>query len=289
MNKTKISAKVIADSKTHYNEWDANSEQRLTTMELTYPRFIHGEVMAHRAFSRNAASSRAIPVKKLLKQVWNDPAMPTYWGTNKPGMQAGEQLSGWQLQAVQLLWRLASKVAVAFVYLLMKLNLHKQVANRILEPWMWMTTIITGTRDAYANFYTLRIHPDAQPEAMELATAMYEAHKASKPQVLGVGEWHLPYLQWYEQLDLKHGFLPVAVAKKMSTARCARVSYLNHDGTKPDREKDANLHDMLSKVPHASPFEHVATPAPGRHANFIGWKQYRKELPNENHTTYEGI
>lgn len=280
--KTKISAKVIADS-------TSSSGDRLTTMELVYPRFIHGEVMAHRAFSRNAASSRAIPVKKLLKQVWSDPAMPTYWGTNKPGMQAGEQLDGWRLRAVRSLWRLASKVAVALVYLLMKLNLHKQIANRILEPWMWMTTIVTATMDGYANLYYLRRHPDAQPEFFSLATVMYEAHKSSKPQTLEEGEWHLPYLQWYEKLDVKHGHLSVELAKKLSTARCARVSYLNHDGTKPNKERDIKLHDMLAEAPHASPFEHVATPSIGRHANFLGWRQYRKELPNENHTTYGEI
>lgn len=287
----KISAKVIEDSVSTELDGYTNSAARLTTMELVYPRYILAELNTHRMLSKNSASSRAIPIKKTLKQVWSNPVIPVAFGSNKPGMQAGAELTGFKLRAAKFFWILASKVAVVFAWTLMKLGLHKQLGNRILEPWQWMTTIVTGTKDAYANLYHLRIHPDAQPEFKALAEAMYKAHRASKPKVVGDGknDWHLPYIQWYEKLDLKNGLLHIDDVKKMSVARCARVSYLNHDGSTPNREKDLKLHDMLIKAPHASPFEHVAKPALGRHANFIGWKQYRKELPNENHTEYEGI
>jgi hypothetical protein len=274
----RISATVVADSLPY---WGA--KKRLTTMVITYPRFIHSEFMTHRVFSRNAASSRAIPVKKMLKQVWSDPAMPLSWGKNKPGMQAAEELQGWRLMAVQKSWRAASKVMVAAAWGLDKLGLHKQVANRILEPWMWMHTIVTATE--WANFFHLRRHPDAQPEIKALADVMYTAMRASTPTQLQTGQWHLPFVSGWEVQE--HG---IENARKLSAARCARVSYLNHDGTKPDVAKDLQLHDRLVQAPHASPFEHQATPAPyNTKGNFIGWMQYRSLIPNENHTLYVGL
>jgi thymidylate synthase ThyX len=84
-----ISAKIIADSISESEYGD-----RITTFELEYPRFIHGELMTHRLFSRNAASSRAIPINKMMDQVLTAPAMPVEWGLNKSGMQAEEMLKG---------------------------------------------------------------------------------------------------------------------------------------------------------------------------------------------------
>ena len=243
----------------------------ITTFQLKYPRFIHGELMTHRVFSRNASSSRAIPVRKLLAQVWNDPVVPIHWGANQAGMQAKGQLVGWRLAVAKFLWLGASKAACVFVWGLSKAGLHKQVANRILEPWQWMHTILTATD--WDNFYELRCHPDAQPEIFQLATMMYAADVANRARQLSPGEWHLPYIKPDEfGLDTE-------VLKKMSAARCARVSYLTHDGKEPNQEQDLALFDRLAsgRPVHASPLEHQATPADGRYANFTNWKQFRAE------------
>jgi hypothetical protein len=256
--------------------------KHLLTMVWRYPRFIHSEVMTHRMLSRNAASSRAIPVRKLLEQVRTDPALPIHWGRNQPGMQAQQQLAPEIYAKALREWLDARDRAADSAEKLLNMGLHKQVANRLLEPWMWMTCIVSGTE--WGNFYHLRRAADAQPEMKALADAAYEAHRASTPDLRNVGEWHLPFVKPEEARSMSRH-----TALACSVARCARVSYLNHDGSEPDLIKDLALHDQLVKAPHASPFEHQATPKPGRNGNFIGWQQYRQLLPNEYVSTYPGV
>lgn len=245
--------------------------KEIVTYELRYPRFIHGEVMTHRVFSRNAMSSRAIPVSKMIKQVWSDPAMPVYWGANQSGMQAAVELAGWRLTAVKLLWKAAAKTVCCFAWAFNKLGLHKQIANRILETFQWMTTLVTATE--WDNFFELRDHNDAQPEFRHLARMMRVAKHTSQPTPLRLGEWHLPYVG---QMGIQQYGL--AAALKMSTARCARVSYLTHDGQEPSFAADIKLFERLavSRPIHASPLEHQATPGTAYTGNFVGWTQHRK-------------
>lgn len=258
----KISATIIKDS-------ISPEGKRITTYELCYPRFIHGEVMTHRVFSRNAMSSRAVPIKKMLAQVWSNPAMPVHWGANQAGMQAKAQLTGWRLSLARGLWRSAGKVACAFAWGFSKLGLHKQVGNRILEPWQWMRTIVTATE--WENFYELRAHEDAQPEFFVLAKAMQYAQAVSNPQVLEDFEWHLPFVESKIAGD-------DYINCKVSAARCARVSYLTHDGRSPNLAKDLALFERLagSRPFHASPLEHSAKPGHTDTGNFVGWTQFRK-------------
>jgi thymidylate synthase ThyX len=270
-----ISASVVAHSVSPEGKY-------LLTMVWRYPRFIHGEVMTHRMLSRNAASSRAIPVRKLLEQVRTDPALPIHWGRNQPGMQARMQLAPETYAKALREWLDARDRAADSAEKLIDMGLHKQVANRILEPWMWMTCIVSATE--WGNFYGLRRHPDAQPEMKALADAAYAAHMASEPTALREGEWHLPFVKPEEARSMSRH-----TALACSAARCARVSYLNHDGTEPNIAKDLALHDQLAQAPHASPFEHQGTPRPGRYGNFIGWQQYRQLLPNECISTYPGV
>jgi hypothetical protein len=288
-----IEVKVLADS-------TANGV-RLTTLQLRYPRFIHAELMTHRALSKNASSSRAIPVKKMLAQVWNDPAMPVYWGSNKPGMQAGEELTGIKRWAAEKLWRGAGKVACSFAWGLMKLGLHKQLANRILEPWQYIHVVVSGTE--WSNFFGLRCHPDAQPEIQALARGIRTAMDNSNPKRLMPGEWHLPYIHDWDvamaQVYLSEyqvastDFRVQEVLRKVSAARCCRVSYMNHwGGTYSSIEEDMNLCEKLmkSRPIHASPFEHQASPdiklgnlwnRPEMHGNFQGWIQHRKQIEKD--------
>jgi hypothetical protein len=244
----------------------------LWSIVAKYPRFIHGEVMTHRMFSRNAMSSRAVPVKKILSQVWNSPEMPVHWGANQPGMQAHTELAGWRRTAAQTLWRVSAKVACVFAYGFIKVGLAKQVANRILEPWQTMTTIISGTE--WDNFFALRCHPDAQPEFRVLAEQIKEAMDDYLPQQLKEGGWHLPFVTT-EQREA----LGVSDAIKVSAARCARVSYLTHDGQAPNLAADIKLFDRLvgSAPIHASPIEHQAEAlgTDTRSNNFIGFAQFR--------------
>lgn len=257
--------KVIADS---INP----AGKRITSIQTRYWRAIHAEVMTHRVFSRNASSSRAIPVATMLKQVWSDPAGPLHWGVNQPGMQARSELVGWKRALAGGLWRGAAKVACAFAWSMMKLGVHKQVANRLLEPFQYISVIITATE--WDNFFTLRDHPDAQPEIQFLAKQIRRAMDQSYPVKRKIGEWHLPYISIEERFifDMKDLI-------KMSVARCARVSYLTHDGANPRKDKDVALHDKLvvAEPIHASPAEHQAmamsSDSPCR--NFKGWQPYR--------------
>lgn len=260
--------KVVADS-------IATHGSRLTSLQLRYWRAIHAEFMTHRVFTRNASSSRAIPVKKVLSQVWNDPAGPVHWGANQAGMQAKAELTGWRNKAARFLWRTAGKVACVFAWGFIKIGLHKQVANRILEPWQYINVLVTATE--WENFFELRCHPDAQPEIQELAETIREAMRVSTPKFLEPGQWHMPYItdaEWEANSD--------ATLVKVSTARNARTSYLTHDGKPSLLSDDIALHDKLvvAEPLHASPAEHPATPMKTNEfcRNFRGWRQYRDYL-----------
>lgn len=264
-----IAARIIADS-------IAPNGVRLTTFQICFQRFILPEFNTHRRFSRNASSSRAIPTKTLLAQVFNDPAFPISFGQNQPGMQAGAELVGWRLTAAKLVWGLSAKSASLSARLLGALGVHKQTANRVVEPYTWSHVIVSSTD--WENFFELRCHKDAQPEIRQLAELMREALAASKPIYCTGGDWHLPYITDQERIDY-----PTRDLIKMSAARCARVSYLTHDGKNPSREKDLALYDRLvGSVPiHASPVEHQATPLLGsteKGGNFNGWHQHRQDV-----------
>lgn len=289
-----ITAKVICDSINQQGN-------RLTTFELRYPKFIHGEFMTHRVFSRNASSSRAIPTEKLLEEVRSSVlrASPVFWGKNQKGMQATEEMDEGEQTIMRDLWMKGALSAAMIAELMLKNGGHKQIVNRVLEPFSHINVVCTATE--YDNFFGLRLHADAQPEARALAIAMWNARKASTPQVLQPGWWHLPYvpvddgcgnaIAWDERID------DIETVRKVSVARCARVSYRSFEtGRESTIEEDLKLFDRLvgTHPLHASPAEHQATPdvqlgLNGHYdwqhreewANFVGWSQYRKMLPNE--------
>lgn len=280
-----IEAKVIAKSQ-------SVKGKVITTFQLRYPRFIHAEFMTHRVFSRNASSSRAIPVSKLLSQAALEPAEPIHWGRNQSGMQANEELSQPERVRVQALWRKAALLASEVAAEMSELGAHKQVANRILEPFTHISVIVTATE--WANFFELRDHPDAQPEIRALALAVQRAdwdwrrmpENRDGPRVLqspgmdylNEACWHLPYITEAERVSLADR---ADLLLAMSAARCARVSYLTHDGEKPDEDKDIALFFRLvgSRPLHASPIEHQACGSnnPNRVSrNFRGVVQFRE-------------
>lgn len=246
--------------------------KRITTFELQYPRFIHAELMTHRMFSRNSASSRAIPTATLIKRMKEDPAMPVHWGKNQPGMQARAELGEYDKAECIESWLEARDIMIEYAELLNNIGLHKQIANRILEPWMNITVLVTATE--YANFFAQRCHPDAQPEFQALATEMKKQYDANKPDPVACGGWHIPFDEPSES--------DIVRRIKIAVGRCARVSYLTHDGVR-DPQADVDLYDKLrtANPPHMSPFEHVASAymdAQSSSGNFIGWLQYRHQL-----------
>jgi thymidylate synthase ThyX len=265
---TKIEAKVLLDSQF--------GDDRLTTMELTYPRFVHAEYMTHRVFSRNAASSRAIPVAKMISNIVGHPVVPIHWGANQKGMQAFQELSPEAAANCEELWLKGLEQMLAIVEGLRREGLHKQIANRLLEPWMHITVIHSATQ--WDNFFKLRCHGMAEPHMQALAMAMKEAYEYSYP--THGRSWHLPLIGFEgdEQLSFDE-------KKLVSVARCARVSYLTHEGTR-DVQADLKLAETLRTNGHFSPWEHVAHHCPGRHGNFQNWRQLRwyverrKELPS---------
>lgn len=297
-----ISAKIIADSV-------SPEGIRITTMQLRYPRFIHAEFMTHRVFSRNASSSRAIPVERLIQDVIDDTAMPVKWFKNKPGMQGTEELVGTERDEMIRNWIDGRNNAVERARGIAAWGAHKQHVNRLLEPFSHINVVVTATE--WSNFFALRDHPDAQPEIMVLAQQMKLAMEQSTPQYLKPGQWHLPYVTDDERKMFRH--FPIEDDERqnsmtqISVARCARVSYLTHQGKKPDFTDDMRLYErLLASTPlHASPAEHQATPDTGgvmvdasggptarkpyfhwdnfaKHGNFRGWIQFRKTLPNES-------
>lgn len=247
-----ITVKVIEDSVSEAGD-------RLTTLQLLYPRFIHAELMTHRVFSRNASSSRAIPVKKMIDMVRSEPAMPIHWGLNQPGMQADNQLCGVHLENAKELWMEAARSAARVAESMTEIGLHKQVANRILEPFQHISVVLTATE--FDNWRELRRHTDAQPEIQHLATEIDIQRDRSIPKILKYGEWHLPYVSQEERIEMRDA---IENLRAISSARCCRVSYLKHDGTKSDLNEDLALCFRLAAARpiHASPFEHQATPMP---------------------------
>lgn len=309
-NRVGIRAKVIADS--------LFGSRRLTTFELTFPRFILAEFNTHRVLSRNSASSRAIPVWKRLADVLEHPFVPSSFGKNKAGMQAVENLSLDDAEQAQKTWLLGRDLALVQAYLFaggeeqimqdakgsadaaqlcesikelarmhqirnqpLKTAVHKQLANRVTEPFSYHTVITTATK--WRNFYGLRASVMAQPEIQELAISMAKAHLESRPAKLKEGEWHLPYIFDEDRMSITN---PMDLAR-VSSGRCARVSYLTHDG-KRDCLADMHLADRLQKSGHVSPFEHPAKASilVGMGGNFgYGWEQYRAMLPGERDFT----
>lgn len=294
--------------------------QRITTFLAKYPRYIHAEIMTHRALSRNAASSRAIPIEKMMRDVRENPAIPVRWGKNQSGMQSFEVLGPDEAEVALGIWRATLGHAMVGCEMLFKQEVHKQWANRVIEPWMHITVLITATE--LGNFFNLRAHPDVMPDFQELAYRMLWRYKNSAPEQKQWGEWHIPFGEQMPDLvpnsitrDMRAPNVEEMI--KIATARAARLSYLTFEGEFAP-VKDFGLHDRLEGSGHWSPFEHCAVAEPIKpqewgemiqiaenlrgwdreqafeklkalephvkrdQGNFRGWTPYRKKFPTEN-------
>lgn len=294
MQTTRQLAKIIADSISPHGV-------RLTTMEIQLPRIVLAEFNTHTIFSRNSASSRAIPIEKMLRKAIDDPYIPEQWDRNGAGMQGHGLIEGDEAEECADAWLAARDAAVNHTQRLLALGVHKQTTNRLLEPFLWHTVIVTATE--WSNFFNLRCHSAAHPAIRNTAEAMRAAMQDSIPRPLEFGQWHVPYVGSQED-DADE--LSNAEKIKLAVARCARVSYLTHDGQR-DIMADFDLHDRLLAAGHMSPFQHVGRPMEpndivqqwagvggitridAHHVNvrehfsgnFRGWVQYRKTIPGE--------
>ena len=285
-------AQIIADS---INP----AGNRLTTFIVTFPRIVLAEFNTHRQFSRNSASSRAIPFEKMKQRAISTPFVPLKFQKHHTGMQGTEFLEGEYEKIAVSNWLEARAVAVSTATQLYNSGVTKQLCNRLLEPFLWHTVIVTATE--WENFFALRCHPAAEIHISEIAGLMLTKYNESEPKQLKEGEWHVPFgdnfdidrikntEQFKEKLsehednseDVVLDLMKVAI----SVSRCARISYLNFEG-KDDYDADIKLHDTLAKSGHFSPHEHcaiaLATPEPI--GNFVGFLPYRKLFNNECRT-----
>ncbi len=289
---TTISAKTILRSRNA-----AAPQHVLSTLLLRYPRCIHAEFMTHRVLSRNAASSRAIPVEKLIADVLADPFVPLFWGANQKGMQAGAECTEkvrvknglWDRQRA---WEEAMYAAVASARAFSEAGYHKQIVNRLLEPFAHITTLVSSTE--WSNFLALRDHPDAEPHIAVLAREVRKClDREDDIMELQPGQWHMPFT---DQTDEEADQGPISTKLqdyiKLSVSRCASTSYRTTDGFDMTLERAQALYDKLFSKPfHASPFEHQAVAdtcdcgtwgAPNQHRNFIGFRQFRAIVEDES-------
>lgn len=297
-----IKVKIIADSIAQ------DSNIRLTTFELEYPRYIHAEIMTHRVFSRNAQSSRAVPVKAQIERTRSNPVYPIEFGVNKAGMSSVDLLDEQDTDFASSVWYALNQACCDASETLNDIGLHKQWSNRVTEPFSTIKVVITATE--WENFFWLRYDKDAaQPEIVELARLMQEAMDSNIPFPMSEGEWHTPYVEiglskltgkriYYDE---NHNQLTLEEALKISASCCAQVSYRRLDTSKA---KAIEIYEKLfsGPKPHLSPVEHQATPVSERYewgdilgkwpdgvtsvdrdgnpwsANFKGWIQYRQLL-----------
>lgn len=329
-------AKVVADSV-------GPNKVRISSVEMTYPRFIHAEIMTHRDRARNAASSRAIPWKRfrpynskideslvsynqlcdanslgiitekcMYWQIMVDPVIPIVWGGEQKGMQAGQPLNDSDSKLAEASWLRARDAAVKEAEYLSTLGVHKSLCNRLTEPFMWITVLMTATE--WQNFFRLRCHPDAEIHFQKIAGMVRDCINASEPVPLQAGQWHTPYFTALDGDSLRKALIDGQLAtghpddfmmfrrdrngeadqifwkyaKRVSAGRAARISFLTQDG-KRDFDEDVRLFQRLIErtddVLHASPLEHVneATSRKDLISGCMrGWKTFRSEFQNEN-------
>lgn len=344
------SARVLADS-------ISDRDYRLITVEATFPRYLLSEFNTHRLFSRNSASSRAIPPEKQLHRILDDPFIPVEFYSRTKGMGQDAPLEDSKRSSAVYEWLRARTDAVRHALSLITsprvvnsaiyhhgdhdglrrvidivakaiadddvplswCNVSKSTVNRILEPFMWHTVIVTATE--WDNFFSLRCPPGyevdlgfpAEPEIQRLALEMRKVMRASTPNDLGPGEWHTPLVEDGYARGPSAGFESQYFWPKVSVGRCARVSFDTHENFE-EEAKSTSRAEALENSGHMSPFEHVATPFTEQEwsvrrsmadqalvaehldettceqlteqtqfcGNFRGWTQYRKFISHES-------
>lgn len=275
-------ATVIAHSKSSV------TGKEIVTFELEFPRIILAEFNTHNALSKNASSSRAIPVPTMLKQVRENPAFPVRFGAANAGMQDKgthesyvimpdpDDLGEYYFATNEDAWRQSAIVAADLAEAFHDAGYAKQICNRLIEPFQMMKVVMTATE--LNNFFWLRDHEAADPTIAELARKIKKACRHSEPVVLQPGSWHVPYYNsgdWTPSgflsagrdvqvdrfgNDLEHALI-------ISASCCAQVSYRKLDDTIEKARGVVARLNLKGEEPdqpvHASPLEHQASPIAG--------------------------
>lgn len=218
-----------------------------------YHNFLANGITVHNCFSRNASSSRAVPVERTIQNILNDPWVPSDVYKNCKGMQGKDIVNEDDYDIFCEEWQDAAFKAIEVAHKMIDNGFHKQHINRILEPFTKIKVIVTATE--WSNFFDLRLSPDADPEIQHLAKAIKMAMDAVSNTYIYInahGGRTLPYVN----VDEMDAIDDLRILTLISAARCARVSYLNHDGSKPDILKDLTLAKRLIDSGHMTPFEH---------------------------------
>lgn len=248
-----IRAAVIA------NSVSAISGEEIVTFLIDFPRFILPEFNTHRVISKSGASSRAIPVAKSIEAIQNHSYMPIHFGQNKAGMSADQEVDKTTKFTAKCAWDFAARNAIESAKTLNSLGIHKQVTNRVLEPFSYMRMVVTATE--WDNFFWLRLHEDADPHINELARVMLFALQESIPTELQYGDYHVPFFGegfWTPAIEACYG-VTAQQAIEHSMSCCAQTSYRKLDMS------NEKTQDIVAKLfggsrQHASPSEHIASP-----------------------------
>jgi hypothetical protein len=286
-----IEAKIIADS------LHKQTGTRLTTFEVTFPRWILSELNTHRQLSRNSASSRAIPIQANIDNILNDTAIPVSWGKNQAGMVADADVDEVTAKLAKEIWLDARDNAIKSALKLSELGIHKQISNRLIENFTYQKVVVTSTE--WDNFFWLRAHKDAQPEIKILAEMMLKSYNESTPIILSVGEYHVPYVDLYrDMLGLLHYLdsngteLSIENALKISSSCCAQISYRKNDDSLEKAQKVfdmLNLYDDTNETrSHSSPTEHQATPIDYDYERHCCSNDYRESWKGVTHEDLDG-
>lgn len=260
---------------------NAKTGQSLVTFRIECPFWVWYDLLTHRALSRNASSTRAIPLRKMAQRVRQDMARPTDFKRAQSGMVANDSLPADVQTQLKAIWERAGLGALEAQQEMGDLGASKQDANAVLLPFIHVQAIVSSTQ--WDNFWRLRDNPQAKPDFALLARKMRLAYESAleTAQRLEPGEWHLPMIMEAERADY---LLPDLLG--ISTARCARVSYLlPESGQLSDPTSDLGLYGRLRESLHLSPFEHqaMAISEDVAVANFTGgWIQHRVLIPGES-------
>jgi len=251
---------------------------RLVTFCVTFPRFILAEVNTHTILSKNSASSRAIPTEKVMDDVETHPFVPEF-NRRVTGMGIGEALPLEEQLEAEWEWLVARDSALDQAHLLNGMNVDKSRVNRLLEPFMWHTAIISGTN--WRNFFGLRC-PDGEPTAefpaqiefQKLSSMMRDAYINAPVTTLQAGQWHTPYAMALDVDDRDRAMISAGI--------CGRVSYNRHDQAESTADSIKRA-EMFIQNGHWSPLQHQGrvTKTPYQSGNFYGYEQFRKMIPGE--------
>lgn len=279
-----ISAFVVEDSKVGNN--------RLTSLVLKFPRTVLAEFNTHRVFSRNSASSRARSVKATIKEVIENPYIPL-WTINKAGMSGhwasprveaeatevylagrdaavrtalallvgSDRIEGFGRDDKEIASRYSEVVDYYYDHMYsgtgaepdFGLSVHKQVLNRVLEPYMFHEVIVTSSY--FDNFLKLRDHNEADPAIWGVSHLLGEAIAHSEPTI---SEIHAPFSSNLEKTLILGQPWPVARPHLIKSAmESAQISY-NDKSRAIKSTATAERGESLLTAGHLSPFEHVA-------------------------------